>query len=71
MRATHAINNIYKLISFFEIINIYNLVDDYPLHMAHFVRKLVSFMENVMELFNRLVCTGDELDMLVRVVCTC
>jgi len=50
---------------------VYNLVDYYLMHMAQFVRELVSLRENTMELSNGLVCSPDELDMLIQVVCTC
>jgi len=50
---------------------VYNLVNDCRLHMVHFVRELVSHKENTMELSNGLVCSCDELDMLIEVVCTC
>jgi len=39
--------------------------------MAHFVRQLVSHRENMMELLNSLVCSSDDLDMLIKVVSTC
>jgi len=39
--------------------------------MAYFVRELVSLTENTMILLNVLVCSRDELDMLIEVVCTC
>ena len=40
-------------------------------HMAHFVRELVSLRENTMELLNGLVCSREELGMLIWVGCTC
>jgi len=47
---------------------VYILVDDYQLHMAHFVRELASLRENTMELSNGLVCSRNDLDMLIQVV---
>jgi len=51
-----------------KYIGLHNLVDDYQLHMAHFVRELISLRENTMELMNGLLCFCDELDMLIQVV---
>jgi len=39
--------------------------------VAHFVREVVSFRENTMELLNGLVCSRDVLDMLIQVVHPC
>jgi len=46
---------------------VYNLVDDYQLHMSHCVHELVSLRENTMERFNGLVCSRDELNILIQV----
>jgi len=36
--------------------------------MKHFVRELASLRENMMDLLNGLLCSRNELDMLVQVV---
>ena len=49
----------------------HNLVEDYHLHMAHFVRELVSLREHTLELSNSVIWSRDELDKLIHDVCTC
>lgn len=50
---------------------VHNLVEDYHLHMAHFVRELVSLREHTLELSNSVIWSRDELDKLIHDVCTC
>jgi len=58
-------------LSSYSIVNIlinkfvYNLIDDYPLHLAHFACELVSLKENTVQLSNDLVCSRHELDKLI------
>jgi len=49
---------------------VYNLVNDYQLHMAQCVRELVSLRENTMEFSNGLDCSRNEFEKL-SIVCTC
>jgi len=62
--SVHIYNCSINIITDGEIINlvnklVHNLVDDYQLHVAHFVRELVSLRQITMELSNALVCSRD------------